>query len=107
MPGLSFVYDFRGDVPQGESTLVTSLDRLLHYDDYEKKVLLSTKFYFIACTKYKEYPLVRFEDEKFLIYLEGKILVMRIMAGPFFTGNRQTPTPFLMGVRKGGLCPLG
>jgi len=73
MPGLSFVYDFKGHLHQKESRILRSLDSIIHGEDYEKKILLKENSYFLASTNYKEYPLTYFESAKYIIYLEGKI----------------------------------
>lgn len=73
MPGLSFVCDFKGHLREKESRLLTSLDLLFHFHDYDKQILLNESSYFLACTRYKEYPLISFENENYLIHIEGRI----------------------------------
>ncbi len=73
MPGLSFIYDFTEDISKKESIILQSLDSLIHFEEYKRKILLKKKFYFLGYTKYKEYPIISFETNKYCIYLEGKI----------------------------------
>ena len=73
MPGLSFICDFKEDISKKESIILQSLDSLIHFEEYKRKTLLKEKFYFLAYTKYKEYPIISFDNRKYCIYLEGKI----------------------------------
>ncbi|MPZ76516.1 MAG: hypothetical protein GEU77_08320 [Deltaproteobacteria bacterium] len=73
MPGFSFFCDFEGSLPDKQSRISGALDLIMHHDGYEKRILLNDRFSLLACTKYKHYPVIPFENERFLIHLEGKI----------------------------------
>ena len=73
MPGLSIVCDFEGRLRQKASWASTSLNSVMHYENYEKRILSDGDFCCLAWTGYKEYPLACIESEKYLIYLEGRI----------------------------------
>ena len=73
MPGLSFLCNFKSHWHQEDSRIFASLDPMVHDEGYTREILLKEDGFFLTCTKYKEYPLARFENDRFLIYLEGKI----------------------------------
>ena len=73
MPGFSFVFDTGGNLVRERSRLLHSLESLVHGEHYRQQVLLQENFSFLGFTGYEEYPLASFENERYLIYLEGKI----------------------------------
>jgi len=73
MPGLSFICDFKEDLRNREDDILRSLDSLIHFVHYKKNILLKGKTFFLGCTIYDEYPITSFENEEYLIILEGKI----------------------------------
>ncbi|MFN6946561.1 MAG: hypothetical protein ACK4ND_16560 [Cytophagaceae bacterium] len=73
MPGLSFIYQINNNIIDTKTRILDLLDTLLYAKYFEKKVLIDTKKYFLCFTGYSEYPLVCYENDNFLIYLEGKI----------------------------------
>lgn len=73
MPGLSFICDLKSDLKEKESIILESLDSMIHFNQYKKKILLSEKSYFLGATTYDEYPITSFENDEYLIYLEGKL----------------------------------
>ncbi len=78
MPGLSFIYDSEAGLEYKGRLIRCALDSLIHFSDYKRDVLLEDKFYFLGCTTYKEYPVATFENDEYLIYLEGKIYGLSI-----------------------------
>ena len=46
---------------------------MIHDDNYESEILLTNNLYFLACTRYPEYPITIFENDKVWICLEGMI----------------------------------
>lgn len=73
MPGISFLYDLKGDLIQRESAILRALGSMIHTKQYDLKILLREKTYLLAYTSYEEYPIISFENEESHIYLEGKI----------------------------------
>ena len=73
MPGISFVYDTGGSLVRERSRLLHGLESLVHGEHYRRQVLLQENSSFLGFTGYKEYPLASFENDRYLIYLEGKI----------------------------------
>ncbi len=73
MPGLSFIYDIDKDLREKEAEILHSLNLLLHFDHYKANIILKDKSYFLCTTTYAEYPVSSFENDNYLIYLEGKI----------------------------------
>ena len=64
MPGISFLCDLNRDLTKDESTILRSLDSLIHTKQYERNILLNKKSFYLAYTAYKEYPLTTFENDK-------------------------------------------
>lgn len=73
MPGLSFVCDFNEDLEQKEKQFVQSLRSLVHSERYTSRVQYHDKSYFLGISSYEEYPFTVIENDKYLIYIEGKI----------------------------------
>jgi asparagine synthase (glutamine-hydrolysing) len=73
MPGLSLVHDPKGALAGREKELRASLGSLLHYPNYEQKVLLADKHLFLGYTKHAKYPITVFEDNETLICVEGRM----------------------------------
>lgn len=70
---MSFICDFNCELKNKESMILQSIDSLLHFKKYDRKILLSDRFYFLGSTAYEEYPITSFENDKFIIFLEGQI----------------------------------
>lgn len=73
MPGISFLCDVKGDLKNNEGAILHSLQDLVHYTHYKKRVLLKTDTYMLCATGYEEYPLTFFENDNFFLLLEGEI----------------------------------
>jgi asparagine synthase (glutamine-hydrolysing) len=73
LPGISFVFDIAGDLTKKGSAILQPSGSIIHADHYERKVLLNERFYFLGCTRYEGYSITTFENDDFLIYLEGQI----------------------------------
>lgn len=73
MPGLSFIYDINKDLKEKEAEILFSLNSLLHFEHYEANIILKNKSYFLCSTTYEGYPIASFENDNYIIYLEGKI----------------------------------
>ncbi len=56
MPGISFVYDSEQKIKQNGNFILRSINSLIHDDNYESEVLLTNNSYFLAGTRYPEYP---------------------------------------------------
>jgi asparagine synthase (glutamine-hydrolysing) len=63
----------KNDLREKESMILKSLDSMIHFEQYERKILLNEKSYFLGFTAYNEYPITSFENNEFLICLEGRI----------------------------------
>jgi hypothetical protein len=72
MPGIS-LYTIRKKIKQNGNFILRSINLLIHDDNYESEVLLTNNLYFLACTRYPEYPITIFENDKVWICLEGMI----------------------------------
>jgi asparagine synthase (glutamine-hydrolysing) len=81
MPGLSIL---KGDFTNGanskgnnedyhERMLSGAMDSVMHNDRYTQKILLEKECFWVACTKYPEYPIAIYEDDYFWVCIEGKI----------------------------------
>jgi asparagine synthase (glutamine-hydrolysing) len=73
MPGLSFVCDFDEDLKQKETQLMQSLRSLVHSELYTSRVLYSDKSYFLGISGYDGYPFTAFQNDRYIINIEGKI----------------------------------
>ena len=73
MPGLSFFCDLSNDLREKNSMIMQSLDSMLHFGRYNKKIIFSEKSYFLGYTAYDEYPITYFENDEYIICLEGQI----------------------------------
>ena len=73
MPGISFICDFKEDLRNKENLILQSLDSLIHFEHYKKDILINEKSYFLGCTLYDGYPMTSFENDNFIMYIEGKI----------------------------------
>ena len=73
MPGISFVYQRDHSLDRNRQLTLSSLDSLLHSPLYQRELLLNTPSYLLACTRYKEYPISSFENDRFHIWVEGQI----------------------------------
>jgi asparagine synthase (glutamine-hydrolysing) len=81
MPGISIL---KGGLTNGansignheadnEGMLSGALDSVMYNDRYIQKILLKKKSFWVACTKYPEYPITIYEDDHFWVCIEGKI----------------------------------
>jgi asparagine synthase (glutamine-hydrolysing) len=73
MPGLSFICTFNRDLIQKETRIMQSLQSLVHTKLYKSDVLHHDESYFLGTTKYAEYPFTLLQNDKYVIYIEGKI----------------------------------
>lgn len=73
MPGISFIYNSKGNLKQKESQILFSLNSGVHDEHYKQEILYNENAYFLGCTRYDKYPFVLFENDEFSIYLEGQI----------------------------------
>lgn len=73
MPGINFIVDFKKSLKDQTTKITQAQKSLLHTDWYFNKTLLFNKNYFLGFSKYNSYPLATFEDNRFLVCLEGKI----------------------------------
>jgi asparagine synthase (glutamine-hydrolysing) len=73
MPGISFVYERDGDLNEKEPKILKSLASLLHYQNYEQKILLKEKDTFLAVTRHGKYPVTTTESNELFICIEGTI----------------------------------
>jgi asparagine synthase (glutamine-hydrolysing) len=79
MPGLSILEGWTADINCDDSELfknsiVNSALRSIKYDNnYSQEFLLKEGSFAVICTKYKEYPVTVFENDKFWVCVEGKI----------------------------------
>lgn len=73
MPGLSFVYTLNEDINNVKHDISKSLDSITHDKRYKKNILLHEKSFILGETSYVDYPIKSFENDNFIIYLEGVI----------------------------------
>lgn len=73
MPGLSFIFDSKEDLRNDNSVILKALDTAIHDKRYKKHILLNEKSFFLGSTLYDEYPITSYENDNFIIYLEGMI----------------------------------
>lgn len=73
MPGLSFACSLQKDEGINKNRIEQSLNSILHFNNYQKKQLLSTSKYVLAFTGYNEYPYTIFNSKKLYIFLEGRV----------------------------------
>jgi asparagine synthase (glutamine-hydrolysing) len=76
MPGLHFIFSSSGGLGTEEDRIRESLDSLMHYDEYEREVLLSDDHLCLCCTKHQKYPIEVFENDRHYICLEGMLYGM-------------------------------
>ncbi|MGD1837076.1 MAG: asparagine synthase-related protein [Nitrososphaeraceae archaeon] len=73
MPGISFVYDSEKKTERNRNLFLESINSLIHDNNYTSEVLLVNNSYFLACTRYPDYPITTFESDKVWICLEGSV----------------------------------
>ena len=73
MPGISFVYDIEGNLKLIGTRILSSLESLVHSEQYQQEVLFHDDFCFLGCTRYEKYPFAAFENDRYRFFLEGKI----------------------------------
>ena len=73
MPGLSFVYHFQHTSEKIRGQQKAALNSLLHRPEYEQSVFIDETNFFLGATKHPSYPLTLFDDDNFLISLDGVI----------------------------------
>lgn len=73
MPGISFVYEGDGDLNEKEPMILKSFASLLHYPNYEQKILLKEKDTFLAVTRHGKYPVRTNESNELFVCIEGTI----------------------------------
>ena len=73
MPGITFYYNKKSFSFIGKDAIDNSLNSLLFTERYALTNFIEEKNYFVACTKYPEYPSEIFRTDKYLIIIEGKI----------------------------------
>ncbi len=78
MPGISLKYQFRKNSNnlnfnrKDKDLFLEASESLLHNDYYKRELLLEDPC-LVVCTRYPEYPIRIFENEKFWVCIEGKI----------------------------------
>lgn len=76
MPGISLKYQFRkksNNLNRNYQDLfLEASESLLHSDNYKRELLLEDPC-LVICTRYPEYPIRIFDNEKFWVCIEGKI----------------------------------
>lgn len=73
MPGMCFVYEKDGYLHEKEPKILKILASLLHYQNYEQKILLKGKDIFLAITRHAKYPVTAIESNELFICIEGTI----------------------------------
>jgi len=76
MPGISLKYKFRKNSNnlnrKDQDLFLEASESLLHSDYYKRELLLENPC-LVICTRYPEYPIRIFDNEKFWVCIEGKI----------------------------------
>ncbi len=73
MPGLSFLYSFKKDLLVDSSAFLKALNSANRNKRCSERLWLNGKFYQLGSSSYAEYPLTSFEDDSFIIFIEGKL----------------------------------
>ncbi len=73
MPGFTFLFDKEGKIGFNNKKIDKALDLLKMNKSYSTKILYKNNLIFIATTSYNDYPLHFFENDEYLIYVEGLI----------------------------------
>jgi asparagine synthase (glutamine-hydrolysing) len=77
MPGISILngdFSIGGDSETGNETILSAaLNFVMHDDRYIQRILMKKDSFFVAYTKYPEYPIMVYEDDQFWVCVEGKI----------------------------------
>jgi asparagine synthase (glutamine-hydrolysing) len=73
MPGISLVCDLDESLTVVNDSLVQALEKSIHSNEYHVEILWSTPSCFLACTRYEQYPVLAFENDRFRIVVEGEI----------------------------------
>ncbi|MBU8922812.1 MAG: hypothetical protein KOO63_13425 [Bacteroidales bacterium] len=76
MPGIHLYHSGRNGLGGLEDLALRSAESLVHGDDYKLKTIVSTDNCFIGATYHPAYPVTTFENDDFLIILEGMIYGM-------------------------------
>ncbi|MCK4539236.1 MAG: hypothetical protein KAV42_10615 [Candidatus Krumholzibacteria bacterium] len=79
MPGIHLYHSGGNDLDSLEDLALRSAESLVHGDDYKFKTLVLNDNTFIGATYHPAYPVTTFENDDFLIILEGKIYGMNKM----------------------------
>ena len=73
MPGMSFICDDSNDLDKIESKILNSFKSISQSEQYKNEILLKRDNFILSCSKYTGYPTTTFENDKYFIYIEGKI----------------------------------
>ncbi|HMA75820.1 MAG TPA: asparagine synthase-related protein [Candidatus Krumholzibacteriaceae bacterium] len=73
MPGISLIFDRRGKLENQEPSLFNAIEKLLHNNNYTKKIYSHTENLFLAATYHENYRVRCFEDKTLLICVDGVI----------------------------------
>lgn len=71
MPGISLVYNIAGTI--NKSVIEDSLGTMRYFASYFQETLLDSPSCFIVSTRYQDYPITTFENERFQFVVEGHI----------------------------------
>lgn len=72
MPGLSLIYD-RDAIPVQRETLLAACDETIVQNNYRREIIRETKSLLMVEVGYNAYPYLTFEDERFFVYVEGRV----------------------------------
>ncbi|RJO60860.1 hypothetical protein C4544_04260 [candidate division WS5 bacterium] len=73
MPGISFLYSFKEGINEIEDNIFRALANTLHDERYKQSVLVKDKLIFLGSSSYDGYPMTTFENDDFIVILEGMI----------------------------------
>lgn len=77
MPGVSLRYIFQDKSEEEYNTMydqfLNALNSAIYDDSYNIEILLKQALCILGCTRYSEYPVRIFENERFWVCLEGRI----------------------------------
>src|SRR5208337_4624553 len=72
MPGLTLVCSTTNNLLSEQEKLNRSLDTLIHSSRYSKSIILNSRCFALACTRYHDYPFEVIDSLNYIIAIEGE-----------------------------------
>jgi asparagine synthase (glutamine-hydrolysing) len=73
MPGISLIYSCTSSLNARKTDILQALDNTIHDQRFSREILCETVSCIMGYVAYAEYPVAHFDDNNFIVTLEGRI----------------------------------